>query len=112
MHAGHAVPGVRGPVCKCFRLFDVCDRVHTESARTLFDPEIGDVVKRLPDLRIFPVEIRLFLEEGVVVVLLTFLAPGPCGAAENASPVCGLAPVSFGVPPDIPVAFVIFPARF
>ena len=64
-----------------FRLLDVGDRVHAEAADALADPEICHVKQGFPDFGILPVEVRLFLQEGVEVVLTPFLGPGPGGAA-------------------------------
>ena len=57
--------------------------------------------------RVAPVEVRLLLQEGVVVVLAGRLVPLPGRAAEIAEPVVGRPAVGRRIAPDVPVAFRI-----
>jgi hypothetical protein len=67
-------------------------------------PEAEHVGHRLTHLRVAPVQVRLVLEEGVVVVLSGPRIEFPGAAAEAAQPVVGRAAIGRGIVPDIPVA--------
>lgn len=56
------------------------------------------------DLRIAPIEIGLFPQEGVVVVLVRPLIPFPRAAAEIADPIVGWRAVGPSIAPNVPVA--------
>ena len=103
---GHPVAGIRLSVFE-FRFFNISDRVHPEAAYSLVKPEICHVVESAANLGVLPVEVRLLTQESVQIVLSPRLGPGPGGTSKNTAPVCGRAPVGFGVAPDIPVTFGI-----
>ncbi len=106
MYSDHTVFYVGSSVIEGGRFFNVCDRIHSESADALIDPEPCHILKLLPDLGISPVKIGLFGEEGVKIVLSFGLIIFPCRAAENAAPVGRCASVLLRVCPDVPVATI------
>ena len=110
MDIDHAVIAVRLAVHEFGGLLDIDDGIDAETAHALVQPEVGCIVECLPDLRIFPVQIRLGRSEGVQVILLTGLAPGPGTAAKDGPPVGGRRAIGLGIPPDIPVAVLAVPA--
>ena len=130
--ADRAVRRIRLPVQELRRLFDVADGIDAEAADPFVQPEIRRVEQCPAHLRVLPVEIRLLLCEGVVIILLPLLAPGPDGTAEDTAPVggnglaarevCpgllsgfpspGVDAFSLRIPPDIPVRLRIGPVLF
>ena len=97
-------------VDKDSRLLDVRNGVHSEATHPLVYPVVGNVVQRLPDLRILPVKIWLGGCKGVEIILLARFTPRPGGFAEYAAPVGGFAAVGLCIPPNIPVTVGIIPA--
>ena len=64
----------------------MCD-VDPEPRDPSVEPEPQEVVERVGDARVPPVQVRLLRQEVVEVVLLGRLVPGPRGATEGRSPV-------------------------
>ena len=65
--------------------------VDAKAVDTAREPEAQHVVHLAPDFRIAPVQVRLLLQERVVVILPGRGVMFPCGAAEFAQPVVGRA---------------------
>ena len=82
----------------------VIDDVDTETVHSPVEPEPQDIEHCLLDSGIAPVQVGLFLEERVVVILARGLVELPRAAAEDAQPVIRWPAVWFRVDPDIPVA--------
>ena len=93
-----------GEVC---RLDQVPQHVDAEAVHASVEPEAHHVVHRRLHGRITPVEVRLLLQEGVVVILAGGLVPLPCRAAEIADPVVGRSAIRRAIAPDVPVPFRI-----
>ena len=79
------------------------DRVEPEPVHAALQPETRRGKKRFLHLRIVEVEVRLFLQEIVHVVLLAPSIPLPGRAAEDRQPVVGRGAVGAGVSPNVPV---------
>ena len=89
------------------RLDQVPQHVDAEAVHASLEPEAYHVVHRRFHSRITPIEVRLLLQEGVVVILAGDLVPFPCRAAEIADPVVGRPAIRRRVAPDVPVPFRI-----
>ena len=91
VHLAHRrlIGGVRRIVGKVRRLDHVPQHVDAEAVDAALEPEAQHVVHRRLHGRIAPVEVRLLLQEGVVVILAGGLVPFPGRAAEIADPVVG-----------------------
>ena len=87
------------------------DRIEPEAVDAAIEPEARGVEQFLLHRRIVPVELRLFLEEIVEIILLPPRVPRPRRAAEHRLPVRRRAAVGLGVGPDVPVGLVARPAR-
>src|SRR5215470_2257399 len=87
------------------------DGVDAKSIDAAVEPESHDGQHRLGDLRIAPVEVGLFLEKGMIVVLSCCFVPLPRAATELADPIVGRAAVGLAVAPDIPIAFGVAARR-
>jgi hypothetical protein len=98
-------------VREALRLHHVPQHVNPEAIDTAIEPEAQHVHHRRAHRRVAPVEIGLFLEEGVVIILPGRRVPGPGRSAEIADPVIGRAAVRRGVMPQIPVTLRIIPRR-
>ena len=81
---------VRRIVLEVLGLDQVMDRVDAETVHAAVEPEAQHREHRGAHVRIAPVEVRLLLQEGVIVVLLRRLVEGPRAAAELAHPVVRL----------------------
>ena len=78
--------------------------VEAEPGDAPVEPEAHDVVDRLPDLLVPPVEVDLLGQEAVEVHLARRGVERPRGrSAERASPVVRRRPIRLRVPPDVPV---------
>src|SRR6266511_2409080 len=108
VHAEHGLKAVR--VLRIGRIvaqLPVVDEpvgdVDPEACDPAVEPEAEDVVERVADGRIPPVEVRLLGEEVVQVPLARLFVEGPGGTAEDAAPVVRRV-VAAAVRPDVPVA--------
>ena len=110
VNAGQPVVRVRSSVLKHRRLFDIGDGVQPETAHAFLHPEFRHVDQGLPHLRVFPVQVRLLLQEGMEIVLSPDGIVFPGRSAEDAAPVGRGAAVLRRIPPDIPVALFVVPA--
>ena len=86
-------------------LADHVDDVHAEAVHAAVQPPAHHGVDGLADLGVLPVQVRLLGGEDVQVVLPGRLIKGPGWAGEEGFPVGGL------VPPPVPVALGVVPAR-
>ncbi len=68
------------------------------------EPETKDVVHRLLDGGVSPVEVGLLLQEGVIIILPAGLIPLPGRAAEIADPVVRRCSVETRIAPDVPIS--------
>src|SRR3546814_8132206 len=66
---------VRRVVSELVVLDEVPDDIDAEAVDAAVEPEAKHVVHRLPHRLVSPVEVRLLLEEGVVVILSSRLVP-------------------------------------
>lgn len=83
--------------------------IDAEAGDSLVEPEPEDIVHRVPDLIVPPVEIGLGIEEVVKVVLTRNLIELPCAPSEQAHPVVRRRSVRLGIGPyePVPVAGVL-----
>lgn len=81
--------------------------IDAEAIDAALEPEAESVVHGCYDVGIAPVEVWLFGQEAVHVILLRLFVPGPGGAAKHGGPVVGHGAIWFGVAPDVPIAFGI-----
>src|SRR3954454_8303323 len=102
---------VRGVIAQRFVLSQDCAGIDAKAIDTSPHPESQHISHRGPDGRIPPVEIGLFDEERVIVILFSRLTPLPGTASESAKPIVGGATVRGGVGPYIPVMSVIGSGR-
>jgi hypothetical protein len=79
------------------------DRVESQSIDTAVQPEAHVVERRLADLRVVEVQIRLRAQEIVQVVLPAARLPGPGDAAEYRQPVVRRRAVLARIGPHVPV---------
>src|SRR6266511_2675022 len=77
--------------------------VDPEAGDPAVEPEAQDVVERVADARVPPVEVRLLGQEVVHVPLARLFVEGPGGTAKDAAPVVRRV-VAAAVRPDVPVA--------
>src|SRR5687768_2962407 len=63
------------------------DRIKPKPIGSAIEPEFDDVPHGRTDGGILPIEIRLFLQEGMKIVLPASSIPTPGGAAESGIPV-------------------------
>ncbi len=98
-----------GTVRQGLVLGDEVDDVHPEAVHAAVQPPVHHVVDGGPDLRVFPVEVRLFPRKEVEVVLPGRGVVLPGRAGECGTPVVGLCPCRAGLrpfpcgPPPVPV---------
>jgi len=78
------------------------DRIEPESIDAAIHPEAGDIQQSILDLGIVKVQVGLFGEEIVQVVLHAPGVPLPGRAAEDRQPVVRRRAIGFRVCPDIP----------
>ncbi len=93
MDVEQSLPGIAagaGPVLGIGRIVSealVLDqppqRVHPEAVHPALEPEAQHLEHRRLDLEVPPVQVRLLLQEGVEIVLLCLLIPGPGAPAEG-----------------------------
>jgi hypothetical protein len=81
--------------------------VDAKAVHAAVEPEAHHVVHRRLHGRIAPVEVRLFFQKGVVVILAGSVVQLLSRAAEIADPVVGRAAIGGRIAPDVPVAFWI-----
>ena len=96
--------GIGRIVPELFILDQMMNCVHSEAVDAALEPESENVAHRLPDGRIAPVQIGLFLQKRVVVVLPRPVVEGPRGASEFALPIIRRAAIRPSVAPDVPVS--------
>jgi hypothetical protein len=82
----------------------VPDHVDAESVDAFAEPKAHGIVDRLAQLRVAPVEVRLLLEKGVIVILSRRRIIFPGAAAEFRQPVIGRTAIGRCIAPDVPVA--------
>ncbi len=85
--------------------------IHPESVYAFVQPKPHYSEHRLLHFRIAPVEVGLFDEKGVVVILLRSIVPLPGAPAEDAQPVIGRTAIWLRILPDVPVALRVVPGR-
>ena len=78
--------------------------IETEAVHPPAQPEAERVEHRRPGLVVAPVDVGLFGQEGMEVVLAGVLVEGPGRAAEDRDPVVGRRAVGCRVLPHVPVA--------
>ena len=105
-----SVARVRWIVAKLRILDQVPDHVDPETIHALVEPEAQNVLHRRAHILVAPVEVGLFGEKSVVIILAARLVPLPGAAAEIAHPVVGRAAAWRRITPDIPVAFRVITA--
>ena len=81
------------------------DRIQPESVGSTVHPEPNHFRQFLTDLRVVPVEIGLFLEKTVHVVLATRFIEGPGLPSEQRKPVIRNRAIVFGIDPNVPILF-------
>ena len=111
VHIGEAVSIEQAgfPIQKPLVLGDHVDPVQPEPIHALFLPKQHDGINGFPHRRIFPVEIRLFRQEAVHIILPGQRVQRPGRARKDGAPVGGGA-VPLPVPPDIIVPIGVLPA--
>ena len=82
---------------------DVVDHIQAEAVDAAIQPEPGHIQDRFLDVRIPEIEIGLFRQEVVQIVLPTPRTPTPRRAPERGLPVIGRRSVGLGLGPDVPV---------
>ena len=95
-HFGHgagAVGAVGGAVLEAQVLFQIDDGVQPEAGDPLVQPPVYHIADLPPDLRVFPVQVRLLLGEGVEVIEVRAGQTLPAAPAELRPPVVGRAAV-------------------
>ena len=97
-HIGQAVRPVHRIVLEGLRLLDIDDGIHPEAAQALFQPPVDILIDLLPNLRVFPVQIRLLFMEHMEVELVRAGQFLPAGAAEVGPPVGGQTSVRILIP--------------
>src|SRR3954465_6371803 len=85
------------------------DHIDAETVDTASQPESHDVVNRLTNPRIAPVEVGLLGKERMIVILPGVDIVLPCAAAELGHPVVGRTAVFCRLAPEVPVAFRVVP---
>src|SRR5207249_2394899 len=82
--------------------------VQPEAVHAALEPAADHGQHRLPEIRVPPVQVGLFGQEGMQIELASNLIPGPGGAAEKRGPVARLArspeAIPHAVTPQIPIA--------
>src|SRR5664279_6024936 len=97
-----------GRVVSEFRILDqMPEYIDAKAIDTFPKPETHNIVDRLTDRRIAPVQIGLLSEEGVIIILLCAGVVTPGAAAKFRHPVIWGGPVSTGLAPEIPIALLI-----
>src|SRR5437764_6559819 len=87
------------------------ERVYAEAIDTPLQPEMQDFIHRLTDFGVAPVEIRLFHVVHVQVVLPGEFIELPGWPAKPAHPSIGGTTIGSRISPDVPVSFLVNPAR-
>lgn len=95
---------VRRVVAQKIVLDQGSDGIDAEPVDPSPEPEAHHLLHRLPDLRVAPIEVRLLLQKGVVVVLACRFVEFPGTAAEPAQPVVRRAAIGRGISLYIPIA--------
>ena len=117
VHAGRdafvALVHGQGRVGPQFLVVDV-DRVEANAVHAPVQPEAGHIQQRVLHVHVVEVQVRLFDEEVVQVILLAPAVPLPRRATKDRQPVVGRRAVLLGVGPDVPVGLgvVATGARF
>jgi len=79
------------------------DRVDAKAVDAPVQPEADDVEDRGLHVRVMQVQLRLFAQEAVHIILAAPRIPCPGRASEHRLPVIGRRSVRLGIRPDIPV---------
>ena len=87
------------------------NNIQAESTNSLIDPEIDNIPQLLSQLRILPVQIRLFHRKLMEIILFYFRYPLPCRTAESSFHIIGKYSL-FSITPYIVIMIRIFPALF
>ena len=90
-------------------LADEIDNVQTEAAYAAVYPPVNHIINCLTQLRVFPVQVRLFYRELVKIILAAFRHPFPGRPAEGGFQIVGIFPLH-AVTPDIKIVIRILPA--
>lgn len=75
------------PLVLTYKVYDI----HSVAAGATIEPEVHHIMDGIPDLRVFPIEIRLLgREQGQeILVSLGVIGPGTVGFTEDLGPVIG-----------------------
>src|SRR4029077_6922970 len=79
--------------------------IDAKPVHTAVKPETQYLKHRALDFWVAPIEVGLFLQKGVIVILPGLLVPLPRAPAEIGKPIVGRAATGFWIAPNIPVAF-------
>src|SRR5262249_19091682 len=88
---------------------ELAQRIYPEAIDTMVEPEAQHVKHSGLHLRMAPVEIGLFLEVSVIVILLGCRTPFPGAAAKHTAPVVGRPTIRRWVVPQIPITLRVLP---
>jgi hypothetical protein len=91
-------------VPELFILDQMMNCIHSEAVDAALEPESKNIAHRFPDGRIAPVQIGLFLQKRVVVVLTRPVVEGPHSVSEFALPIIRQVAIRPSVAPDVPVS--------
>ena len=112
VHFAHPGPKSRVGwiVRKILGLQHVPQHIDAEAIDAAVEPETHHIVHRRLHAGVTPVEVRLLLQEGVIVILSGGRVPLPGRAAEIADPIIRRSAIGRSVAPDVPVSLRIFSA--
>src|SRR5579883_2317771 len=99
------IGGVRRVIPELSVLDQVPHDVNAKTVDAAIEPEAKGGVHRFANVAIAPVQIRLLLEECVIVILLGRCVECPSAAAEIRNPIVGRRSVRPWIAPDVPVSF-------
>src|SRR5439155_21879312 len=85
--------------------------IHPKAVDAALQPEVQNVQHLFDDFGIAPVEIGLFAQEGMVVVLLRMRVVFPSASTKAQQPVVRRPAAGARAAPDIPVAFGVVARR-
>ena len=73
------------PLVLAYKVYDI----HSVAAGATIKPKVHHIVNGIPDLRVFPIEIRLLGREQGEEIFVRFgvIGPGTVGFAENLGPI-------------------------
>src|SRR5947209_2589068 len=91
-------------VAELFVLQHVPKHVDPEAIHVLVEPEPHYIIGSRPDVRVAPIEIRLFLKECMIVILLGSFVELPGASAKFGQPIVRRSTVLAWFSPEIPVS--------